>query len=156
MNQYAKRGIAAAGASIAAFALAWIPTASADTTLVLSNTTPCSTRWISAGPGDQFVFAGDVFDRPGGVSLGTVGGSCSTLTGNKAGEQACNGTFTLARGQIVLHGVVDTAALFVRGDTVPHSIVGGTGTCQNARGNGTIQVCLPMCRTRPTRTSSST
>ena len=36
--------------------------------------------------------------------------------------------------------LLDTAALFVRGDTVPHSIVGGTGIYQNARGNGTIQV----------------
>jgi hypothetical protein len=75
------------------------------------------------------------------VFLGTVGGSCTTLTGNdKAGEQACNGTFSLAGGQIVIQGVADTAALFVRGDTVPHSIVGGTGIYQNARGNGTIQV----------------
>jgi hypothetical protein len=28
----------------------------------------------------------------------------------------------------------------VRGDTVPLSIVGGTGMYQNARGNGTVQV----------------
>jgi hypothetical protein len=28
------------------------------------------------GPGDQFIFAGDVFDRPGGMFLGTTGGSC--------------------------------------------------------------------------------
>jgi hypothetical protein len=36
--------------------------------------------------------------------------------------------------------VVDTAALFVRGDTVPLSIVGGNGVYQNARGTGTVQV----------------
>ncbi len=53
---------------------------------------------------------------------------------------ACNGTFNLAGGQIVIQGVLDTAALFVRSDTVPLSIVGGTGIYQNARGNGTIQI----------------
>ena len=70
-----------------------------------------------------------------------MGGSCTTLTGDdKAGQAACNGTFNLAGGQIVLQSVVDTAAQFVRGDTVPHSIVGGTGIYQNARGNATVQV----------------
>ena len=84
------------------------------------------------------MFAGDVFDRPGGAFLGTVAGSCTTLTGNdKAGQMACNGTFNLAGGQIVLQAVADTAALFVRGDKVPHSIVDGTGIYQNARGNAT-------------------
>ena len=93
------------------------------------------------GPGDQFIFAGDVFDRPGGVFLGTTGGSCTTLTGNdKSGQTACNGTLNLAGGQIVIQGVDDTAALFGRGDAVPLSIVGGTGLYQNARGNGTVQV----------------
>lgn len=93
------------------------------------------------GPGDQFIFAGDVFDRPGGMFLGTTSGSCSTLTGNdKTGQSACNSTFNLAGGQIVIQGVADTAALFVRGDVVPFAIVGGTGIYQNARGNGTIQV----------------
>jgi hypothetical protein len=53
---------------------------------------------------------------------------------------ACNGTFNLAGGQIVLQAVADTAALFVRGDKVPHSVVGGTGVYQNARGNATVQV----------------
>jgi hypothetical protein len=86
-------------------------------------------------------FAGDVFDRPGGVLLGTTGGGCTTLTGNdKSGQQTCNATFNLAGGRIVLQGVDDTAALFVRGDTVPLSIVGGAGIYQNARGNGTVQV----------------
>jgi hypothetical protein len=73
--------------------------------------------------------------------LGTTGGSCTTLTGNDtAGQTTCNGTFNLGGGQIVIQGVVDTAALFVRGDTVPLSIVGGNGVYQNARGTGTVQV----------------
>ena len=46
----------------------------------------------------------------------------------------------LAGGQILVQGVVDTAAVIVRGDTVPISIVGGTGTYQNASGTGTIQL----------------
>lgn len=93
------------------------------------------------GPGDQFIFAGDVYDRPGGLLLGTMGGSCTTLTGNEvAGQQACNETINLADGQVVIQGVCDTAALFIRGDAVPVSIVGGTGIYQNARGTATIQV----------------
>lgn len=121
------------------------PTASPDTTLVLFEHDTVQHQVDLAapgpGPGDQFIYVGDVFDRPGGVLLGTTSGSCTTLTGNdKAGEQACNGTFNLAGGQIVIQGVADTAGLFVRGDTVPDSIVGGTGIYQNARGNGTIQV----------------
>ena len=65
------------------------------------------------GPGDQFIYAGDVFDRPGGVFLGTTGGSCTTLTGNDtSGQETCNATFNLAGGQIVVQGVVDTAAVF--------------------------------------------
>ena len=55
-------------------------------------------------------------------------------------RSGCNTTFNLAGGQIVIQGVADTAAVFHRGDVVPFSIVGGTGTYQNARGTGTIQV----------------
>jgi hypothetical protein len=143
MNKYAKLSGAAIMAILGAMALA--PTAIADTTLVLFEHDTVQHQVDlgepGAGPGDQFIFAGDVFDRPGGVFLGTIGGSCTILTGDdQAGQQACNGTFNLAGGQIVMQGVVDTAALFVRGDTAPHSIVGGTGMYQNARGDGTIQV----------------
>ena len=119
MNTYGKRALAAAVASLGAAALA--PTASADTTLVLFEHDTVQHQvdlgGRGPGPGDQFIFAGDVFDRPGGAFLGTVAGSCTTLTGNdKAGQMACNGTFNLAGGQIVLQAVADTAALFVRGD----------------------------------------
>jgi hypothetical protein len=143
MNKYAKLSGAAIVASLCGLALA--PTATADTTLVLFEHDTVQHMAdlgpAGPGPGDQFIFAGDVFDRPGGVFLGTTAGSCTTLTGNeKAGKQACNGSFNLAGGQIVFQGVDDTAALFGRGDTVPLSIVGGTGIYQNARGNGTVQV----------------
>jgi hypothetical protein len=143
MNKYAKLSGAAIAASLGALALA--PTATGDTTLVLfEHDTVQHMVDLGApgpGPGDQFIFAGDVFDRPGGMFLGTTGGSCTTLTGNdKSGKQACNGTFNLAGGQIVVQGVADTAGLFASGDTTPLSIVGGTGIYQNARGTGTIQV----------------
>jgi hypothetical protein len=136
-------------AAVASLALGMIglfaPTASADTTLVLFEHDNVQYQadlgGPGPGPGDQFIFAGDVFDHPGGMFLGTASGSCSTLTGNdKAGQSGCNTTFNLAGGQIVIQGVADTAAVFHRGDVVPFSIVGGTGTYQNARGTGTIQV----------------
>ncbi|MDT7791988.1 MAG: hypothetical protein QOD59_1424 [Mycobacterium sp.] len=143
MNKYAKLSAAAIVASLGTLALA--PTATADTTLTLFEHDTVQYQADlgrpGPGPGDQFIFAGDLFDRPGGMFLGTTSGSCATLTGNdKSGQTACNGTFNLAGGQIVTQGVVDTAALFVRGDAVPLSIVGGTGIYQNARGNGTVQV----------------
>jgi hypothetical protein len=143
MNKYAKLSAAAIMASLGTLALA--PTATADTTLTLFEHDTVQHQadlgGPGPGPGDQFIFAGDVFDRPGGMFLGTTSGSCTTLSGNeKSGKQACNGAFNLAGGQIVFQGVDDTAALFVRGDTVPLSIVGGTGMYQNARGNGTVQV----------------
>ena len=143
MNEFAKLSGAAIVASCGALALA--PMAAADTTLVLfEHDTVQHMADLGApgpGPGDQFIFAGDLFDRPGGMFLGTTGGSCTTLSGNeKSGKQACNGTFNLAGGQIVIQGVADTAGLFGSGDTTPVSIVGGTGIYQNAHGTGTIQV----------------
>lgn len=143
MNKYAKLSGTAIMASVGALALA--PTATADTTLTLFEHDTVQHQTDVAGPGpgpgDQFIFAGDLFDRAGGMFLGTTGGSCTTLTGNdKAGQTACNGVFNLAGGQIVAQGVVDTAAMFGRGDAVPLSIVGGTGMYQNARGDGTVQV----------------
>jgi hypothetical protein len=143
MNTYAKRAAIAAMATTASLALA--PTALADTTMVLFEHDNMQHQvdlgGRGPGPGDQFIFAGDLFDGPGGAFLGTTGGSCTTLTGNdKAGQQACNGTLNLAGGQLVIQGVDDTAALFVRGDKVPLTIIGGTGMYQNAGGSGTVQV----------------
>jgi hypothetical protein len=121
------------------------PTATADTTLNLfehdNMQYQADLGGPGSGPGDQFIFAGDVFDRPGGLFLGTASGTCATLTGNnKAGQSGCNTTFNLAGGQVVVQGVVDTAAALVRGETVPLNVIGGTGMYQNARGTGTVQV----------------
>src|SRR5690349_19087499 len=129
---------AAAGLAVPMVGL-FAPIAAADTTLTLFEHDNVQYQADlgapGPGPGDQFIFAGDVFDGPGGMFLGTASGSCSTLTGNdKAGKSACNTTFNLAGGQIVIQGVADTAAVFLRGDVVPFSIVGGTGIYQNARG----------------------
>jgi hypothetical protein len=144
MIQHVKLTVTAAVAIFSALVLL-APTAAADTTLVLFEHDTVQHQvdlgGPGPGPGDQFIFAGDVFDRPGGMFLGTTGGSCTTLTGNEtAGKQACNGTFNLAGGQIVVQGVADTASLFSGGETTPLSIVGGTGLYQNASGTGTIQV----------------
>jgi hypothetical protein len=144
MNKHVMR------AAVASLALPMIclfaPTATADTTLVLfeHDTFQYQPDFGPNGPrpGDQFIFAGDVFDRPGGMFLGTTGGSCTTLPG-KPGEEpsACNGTFNLAGGQIVIQGIVDdTSAVFEQGHPHPINIVGGTGIYQNAHGDGTIQI----------------
>ena len=143
MNKHAKLTVAAI-ISLPMLGLT-APTASADTTLVLFEHDNVQHQADlgapGPGPGDQFIFAGDVFDRPGGMFMGTFAGSATTLSGNdKSGQTAFNGTLSLAGGQIVVQGVVDTAAVIVRGDTVPISIVGGTGMYQNASGTGTLQV----------------
>jgi hypothetical protein len=144
MNKYAKLSGTTILASVGA-AILLAPTAAADTTLVLfEHDTVQHQVDLGApgpGPGDQFIFAGDLFDHPGGMFLGTTSGSCTTLSGNeKSGKQACNGTFNLAGGQVVVQGVADTTGLFSSGDANPISIVGGTGIYQNASGTGTIQV----------------
>jgi hypothetical protein len=143
MKRYGKRAAAAATALALSGLLA--PTASADTTLTLFERDDVQNvvdhGEPGPGPGDQFLFAGDVFDRPGGVVLGRSSGACTTLTGNgQAGQTTCSATFDLAGGQILVQGYVDSAALFVTGDTNPLAITGGTGVYRNARGDGTIRV----------------
>jgi hypothetical protein len=143
MNKYAVR-MAAASLALPMLGLS-APTAVADTTLVFFEHDnvqySADLGGPGPGPGDQFIFAGDLFDRQGGMFMGTMGGSATTLTGNdKSGQTAFNATLSLAGGQIVVQGVVDTAAVIVRGDAVPISVVGGTGMYQNATGTGTLQV----------------
>ena len=94
------------------------------------------------GPGDEFFYAGDLFDHAGGTKVGHTAGQCTTLSGNATavGDVLCTGTFVLDRGQITAQGLSDYGALFTRGETVPWTIVGGTGIYRNARGDGTVQV----------------
>ncbi|HEV7421260.1 MAG TPA: hypothetical protein VGO30_15620 [Mycobacterium sp.] len=153
MNRHTKRAAVAAVAGIGSLALPMIgclaTTAAADTTLVLfehdTEQNVIDHGKPGPGPGDQFIFAGDVFDRPGGVFLGRATGICTTLTGDQtAGETTCGATFTLEGGQIAVQGLVDNAALFVRGDPTPLYITGGTGIYRTARGDGTIQVPIDV------------
>jgi hypothetical protein len=142
MRHFTKLLTSAAMASLGALALA--PLAAADTTLVLFQHDTVQHQVDlgepGPGPGDQAIFAGAVFDRPGGMFLGTGSGSCTMLSGtDTAGQAACNATYNLAGGQIVIQGVAETAALY-GGQTVPLNIVGGNGIYQNAGGGGTVQV----------------
>jgi hypothetical protein len=95
-----------------------------------------------AGPGDQLIYSGDLFDHAGGRKVGHTAGQCTTFSGNATaiGDVLCTATFVLDRGQITMQGLFDNTALFVRGQTLPWAIVGGTGIYHNARGDGTAQV----------------
>jgi hypothetical protein len=94
------------------------------------------------GPGDQFIYSGDLFDHVGGRKVGHTAGQCTTFSGNAtaAGDVLCTATFVLDRGQLTMQGLFDNTALFSRGQILPWAIVGGTGIYHNARGDGTVQV----------------
>ncbi|WP_071287109.1 allene oxide cyclase barrel-like domain-containing protein [Mycolicibacterium llatzerense] len=93
------------------------------------------------GPGDQFIFSGDVFDRQGGTKLGRTAGQCTTVSGDAtSGDVSCTETFILDGGQISIQMLADRAAVFSKGETLPVSIVGGSGKYNKARGDGTAQV----------------
>lgn len=144
MRQFTKRTRAVVLA-IACAPLLSPAAASADTTLALFEHDTVQNFVdkgdAGPGPGDEFLFAGDVFDRPGGALLGTTAGVCTTITGDQtSGQTTCTVTFNLAGGQVVVQGLADNGALFVRNEILPLAIVGGTGIYRNAGGDGTIQV----------------
>jgi hypothetical protein len=117
--------------------------AAADTTLTLfehdSQSTQIDLGEPGQGPGDEFLFAGDVFDRAGGTNIGHVAGQCTTLSGDaSSGDAFCHGTFVLEGGQLAVQGL-DTGGVFDAGQPGAVAIVGGTGIYANARGGGTIQ-----------------
>jgi len=64
-----------------------------------------------AGPGDQFLFAGDVFDRSGGVLLGTNRGICTTITGTTRQPDTCRPRSNLDGGQITVQALLNRRAV---------------------------------------------
>lgn len=95
-----------------------------------------------AGPGDLFVFSGDLNDTTAtGARIGRAYGSCSTTSGDAKtpGFLLCNITLTLPEGQIETQAAYDSLALF-GGTAVPLAITGGTGRFRGVRGDGTGQV----------------
>ena len=120
-------GIDAVAATVA-LAMLSAPPAAADSTLVLYE----HDTFQQQADG-QYLFAGDVFDRPGGMFLGTASGSCTDLTDHNT---VCNATLNLAGGQLVVQGTDDMEA----SDTHPLTVLGGTGIHQNAAGAGTVQI----------------
>jgi hypothetical protein len=88
------------------------------------------------GPGDQFVFAGDVFDREGGDEVGRLGGTCTAVSDD---EVLCVANLALEDGQIASQGLFDAHDLF-HGKPVAFPITGGTGAYRDARGEGTVEL----------------
>jgi hypothetical protein len=104
------------------------------------------------GPGDVFVFAGDLFDRKGGKLVGHAAGNCTTTSGDTANpeEMLCTLTFSLSRGQIASQGLFASAALF-GGKTLPFAVTGGTGAYRDTRGDATVQVLTDVPNQTDTR-----
>ena len=97
------------------------------------------------GPGDLFVFAGDLTDGTAtGPKVGRAAGSCITTSGDaaKPGDLLCAITLTLRGGQIQTQAVYDSAALF-GGSVVPLAITGGTGDYENASGTMSLHARNP-------------
>lgn len=92
-------------------------------------------------PGDRYTYAGNLFDRKGGKTIGRVAGVCEALsTGAAHAESACTVNFVLAGGEIVGGGLFKTAELFGGGKTLTFPLTGGTGIYRNIHGWGTVQV----------------
>jgi hypothetical protein len=107
------------------------------------------------GPGDLFVFAGDLTDSTAtGPEVGRAAGSCTTTSGDaaKPGDLLCAITLTLRGGQIQTQAVYDSAALF-GGSVVPWRSPAAPGT--TAGRAATALRRSPTRRTPPRWCSSS-
>ncbi|MEA2220354.1 MAG: hypothetical protein QOJ35_2980 [Solirubrobacteraceae bacterium] len=89
--------------------------------------------------GDQFIFAGDVFDHQGGTRLGRASGTFTTVSTGPRGEVLCVTSFTLPDGQISGQGLFVSADLF-GGTQQSFPITGGTGRYRHAQGVATVRV----------------
>jgi allene oxide cyclase-like protein len=88
------------------------------------------------GPGDQFVFAGNLFDREDHDEVGRLAGSCTAVSDE---EVLCFASFDLEDGQIAGQGLFDAHDLF-HGKEVSFPITGGTGDYRDASGEGTVEL----------------
>lgn len=89
--------------------------------------------------GDQFLFAGDTFNRKGGTQLGRGAGTCTTMSTGAAGEVLCVVNFSLRNGQIATQGLLVSADLF-GGKRLTYPITGGSGRYRHARGEISVQL----------------
>lgn len=94
------------------------------------------------GPGDLFIFTGDLFDGgPGGPKVGHADGSCTTTSGTPTtpGNEVCQVAFALQGGQLETQLVFDSGPFF-SGAPAPIAITGGTGPYRGDRGDGTATI----------------
>ncbi len=92
-----------------------------------------------ASEGDQFLFAGDTFNRKGGTQLGRGAGTCTTMSTGAAGEVLCVVNFSLRNGQIATEGLFVSADLF-GGKRLTYPITGGSGRYRHVRGEVSVQI----------------
>ena len=104
MRRWATTGVVTATVLAAALVASSAGGTSNDQTLRLfeHDTTQANIDLGDRGEsaGDQYVFAGDVFDRKGGTKLGRAGGTCTTVSTGATGEVLCAVNLTLPGGQI--------------------------------------------------------
>jgi hypothetical protein len=89
-------------------------------------------------PGDQFLTRSPLYsDAAGTTKVGRVVARCVDTVKSKRFDRLlflCDGSTTLADGQVTFSGVWDTA----KGDTFQFAITGGTGAYEGAAGQITI------------------
>ncbi|MEA2218921.1 MAG: hypothetical protein QOJ35_1547 [Solirubrobacteraceae bacterium] len=93
--------------------------------------------------GDEFVFAGDAFDRKGGTNLGRFVGTFTTASTGPDAEVLAVATFELHGGQIAVQGRFAVGPLFA-GRRLAFAITGGTSAYRHARGEGSVALLGDM------------
>ena len=89
---------------------------------------PPTSKGHVSSPGDMYVFSSELL-TPGGKRAGRLDAYCVVTQGGKGEVSECNGTFSLAGGQ--LHGVVNQKG---EPNVTKVGIIGGTGAYQGAQG----------------------
>jgi hypothetical protein len=136
-------GVVTAMLAVGAFAAASAGGSSTSSTIRLFEHDTSQANLELGGKGEnvgnEFVFAGDLFDHKGGKNLGRAAGTITTVSTGAAGEVLSVVTLTLREGQIELQQLAVSSALF-GGKTLSFAITGGTGAYRHATGYGTVQV----------------